>query len=605
MQSSRPFDAGRRDFVTQSTFALMTAGLGFGAGTPARSAEPDAGSPKHSAGSRNLNAGADSDAAAAGGSPGIDPRGVDSFLNAVAAGSFELHSLIVARHGQIAASGWYAPYRAQAPHLLYSLSKSFTSTAVGFAVAEGKLHLTDRVVDFFPSQVPPTISAKLAALNIQHLLTMSVGMPKDATPTVTHEHDWVKTFLAQPIEFQPGSVFLYNSAATYMLSAIVQKVTGQQVNQYLRPRLFAHLEIPEMSWQVCPLGINTGGWGLSATTETLMKFGQFYLQQGRWNGVQLLPKSWIADATRAHIRQTPTADKNPLTDDWYQGYGYQIWRCRHNAFRGDGAFGQFCIVLPEQDAVVAMTSQTMDMQGLLNLVWEHLLPAMSDNAPTAPDEWQHLRQRLAGLALPVPSSIAPAGTMSPLPVGNAPASPTPPLFTGTAPASLPSPSPSPSPAGGAHAGLISPARAKLAGQAAAVYRIEPNALGVTQLSISARPDSVRLVFGVGRKTHTIVSGLGSWRDGYTELPGTPPQWEELIGVDPSPRHPAKVAVAGAWKDAQTFEMQWRYYETPHFDIVTVHFTERHIEVSFQNSLTLMSTALHTERRPVLEGVASS
>src|SRR3569832_23069 len=457
--SSRPFDAGRRDFLTQSTVAFMTAGLGLGSSTVARSADVNAG---------------------AGGSPGIDPRRIDSFLNAVAAGSFELHSLIVARHGRSAASGWFAPYRAQAPHLLYSLSKSFTSTAVGFAVAAGKLHSTDKVVDFFPSQVPPTISANLAALNIQHLLTMSVGMPKDATPTVTHEHDWVKTFLAQPIEFQPGSVFLYNSAATYMLSAIVQKVTGQQVNQYLRSRLFAQLGIPEMSWQVCPLGINTGGWGLSATTETLMKLGQFYLQQGRWNDRQLLPKSWIADATRAHIQQTPTADKNPLTDDWYQGFGYQIWRCRHNGFRGDGAFGQVCIVLPEQDAVVALTSQTMDMQGLLNLVWEHLLPAMSDTAPAAQDEWQHMRQRLARLTLPVPSSTAPASF----------------------------PSPSPSPAGGARTGLPSPARATFAGQEAAVYRIEPNALGVTRLSISSRPDSVRLVFGVGAETRTIVSGLG-------------------------------------------------------------------------------------------------
>jgi CubicO group peptidase (beta-lactamase class C family) len=383
MQCRRTIHAGRRDFVTQSTFALLTAGLGLGAGTLAR---------------------------AAAGSPGLDPRGIDSFLDAVAAGSFELHSLVVARHGHIAADGWYAPYRARAPHLLYSLSKSFTSTAVGFAVAAGKLRLSDKVVDFFPGQVPTTISANLAALNVEHLLTMSVGQPQDATPVVTHEHDWVKTFLQQPIEFEPGSVFLYNSAATYMLSAIVQKVTGQQVNQFLRPRLFAALAIPEMSWQVCPLGINTGGWGLSATTETLMKFGQFYLQQGRWNGRQLLPQKWVADATRFHIQQVPPADKNPLTDDWYQGYGYQFWRCRHNAFRGDGAFGQFCIVFPDRDAVVAMTSRTLDMQGLLNLVWEHLLPAMNDHAPAQPDAWQHLRQRLAGLTLPVPMGTAlPAG----------------------------------------------------------------------------------------------------------------------------------------------------------------------------------------------------
>jgi hypothetical protein len=144
-----------------------------------------------------------------------------------------------------------------------------------------------------------------------------------------------------------------------------------------------------------------------------------------------------------------------------------------------------------------------------------------------------------------------------------------------------------------------------AGKADVVYRIAPNSLGVTQLSFSSRPDSVRLAFDVGGKTHAIVSGLRAWRDGETELPGTPPEWVELIGVDSSARHPAKVAVAGAWKDAHTFEMQWRYYETPHFDIVTVHFIERRIQVSFQNSLTRMSAALHTETRPVLEGVASS
>jgi CubicO group peptidase (beta-lactamase class C family) len=543
MQCRRTIDAGRRDFVTQSTFAMLTAGLGLGAGSQAGAAGPLA--------------------RAATASPGLDPRGVDSFLDAVAAGSFELHSLVVARHGHIVAGGWYAPYRAQAPHLLYSLSKSFTSTAVGFAVAAGKLHLSDKVVDFFPGQVPPTISANLAALNVEHLLTMSVGMPKDATPVVTREHDWVRTFLAQPIEFQPGSVFLYNSAATYMLSAIVQKVTGQQVNQYLRPRLFAVLGIPEMSWQVCPLGINTGGWGLSATTETLMKFGQFYLQQGRWNDRQLLPQKWVADATRFHIQQVPPADKNPLTDDWYQGYGYQFWRCRHNAFRGDGAFGQFCIVLPDQDAVVAMTSQTMDMQGLLNLVWEHLLPAMNDHAPPEPNAWGHLRQRLAALTLPVPVGTVPAQTL--------------PVSVGTKPSGRPD----------------------------SVYRIESNSLGVTQLSIASRPDGVRLAFEADGKTHSITSGLGSWHDGETELPGTPPQWVELIGVDRSPRHPAKVAVAGAWTDAQTFEMQWRYYETPHFDIVTVHFIERRIEVTFQNSLTRMSTALHVETRPMLKGIASS
>jgi CubicO group peptidase (beta-lactamase class C family) len=464
-----------------------------------------------------------------------------------------LHSLVIARHGQTAASGWYAPYRSAAPQLLYSLSKSFTSTAVGFAVADGKLRLSDKVIDFFPDRAPSSISENLAALNVEHLLTMSVGQPTDATPVVTREHDWVKTFLQQPIQFKPGSVFLYNSAATYMLSAIVQKVTGQQVNQYLRPRFFVPLGIPEMTWQECPLGINTGGWGLSATTETLSKFGQFYLQQGRWNGRQLLPSKWVDAATRFHIQQTPPAGKDPQTDDWYQGYGYQFWRCRHNAFRGDGAFGQFCIVLPEQDAVIAMTSRTTDMQGLLNLAWEHLLAGMNDHSPPVKETGQQLQHRLAGLTLPVPVGVVPGPARKP----------------------------------------------------GSVYRIDSNSLGVTQLSVSSQSDSVRLAFEIGGKTHTITSGLGAWHDDETELPGTPPEWTELVGVSSRPRHPAKVAVAGAWKDPQTFQMQWRYYETPHFDTVTLHFSERRVEVTFLNSMTQMSASLHSETRPVLKGLESS
>lgn len=464
-----------------------------------------------------------------------------SFLEAVAAGSFELHSLMVARRGSLVASAWYAPYRPEVAHQLYSLSKSFTSTAVGFAVKEGKLRVSDQVVGFFPQQLPPTISANLAALDVEHLLTMSVGHATDTTPVVTHSQDWVRTFLLQPVEFKPGSVFLYNSAATYMLSAIVQKVTGQRVVDYLRSRFFTPLGLPELHWATCPLGINTGGWGLSATTESLIKFGQFYLQRGRWNGQQLLPAGWIAQATTFHIQQPgENLDSLKRNSDWHQGYGYQFWRCRHDAFRGDGAFGQLCIVLPEHDAVIAITSRTLDMQGLLNLVWKHLLPDLD-----------HLKQPAAGLTLPVP------------------------------PTECPSPLPHPE----------------------TVYSIEPNDLGVRRMIISWDTQLLQMGFETDDRTHTITSGIGAWHDGETELPGTPPEWTELVGVDSSPRRAPKIAAAGAWKDPQTFEMQWRYYETPHFDTVTLRLMDQRIEVSFLNSLTQMAAAAHAETRPVLKGTA--
>ena len=485
---------------------------------------------------------------------GVSSAAVRAFLDAVAASPYELHSLVVARKGLAAARGWWAPYRADAPQLLYSLSKSFTSTAVGFAVAEGNLKLTDKVVDFFPGQSPKPIDRNLAALRVEHLLTMSVGQASDATPVVTREQDWAKAFLALPIQFSPGSVFLYNSAATYMLSAIVQKVGGEKIVDYLRPRLFDPLGLPRMTWFECPRGINAGGWGLSATTDTLSKFGQFYLQKGRWNGRQLLPAAWIEQATSFKIQPPPGPGQDlaqlKKDSDWHQGYGYQFWRCRHDAFRGDGAFGQYCIVLPELEAVVAITSRTLDMQGPLNLVWDHLLPGLHDKAlPADSASSSRLSAQLSALSLKLPE-----GARS---------------------------SPRPMPR--------------------AEYAVESNSLGIDRLRLAFDADTCRIEFGVGPRVHTIACGIGRWRDGETELPGTPPEFTELVGTYVNPKRPAKLAAAGAWKDENTFQMQWRYYETPHFDSVTLRFDADKVELAFLNSLTQMAATVHPETRPALKG----
>jgi CubicO group peptidase (beta-lactamase class C family) len=489
---------------------------------------------------------------------GVSSAAIAAFVDACEASPYELHSFVVARHGQIAARGWWAPYRVDAPHSLYSLSKSFTSTAVGFAVEAGKLGLSDKVVDFFHDELPPMIGENLAALRVEHLLTMSVGQASDATPLVTREQDWAKAFLALPIEFAPGSVFLYNSAATYMLSAIVQKTTGEKLVDYLRPRLFDPLGLPAMRWSTCPRGINTGGWGLSATTESIFRFGQFCLQKGQWKGRQLLPAAWIEQATSVHIQQPPgpgqTLDQLKQTSDWHQGYGYQFWRCRHDAYRGDGAFGQFCIVLPKLDAVIAVTSRTLDLQGVLNHVWEHLLPAVHDVAlPADVAASNHLRTRLAGLTLKPPVGAA-----------------------------------------------ASPKRIRTV-----EYAVEANALGVQRMTVAFEKVTCRVAFTVDDRTHVVDCGIGHWCDGETELPGTPPEFTELVGMYVSPKGPSKLAAAGAWKDADTFEMQWRYYETPHFDTVTLHFAGDAIEVRFLNSLTQMAAAVHPETRPALKGTARS
>jgi hypothetical protein len=180
-----------------------------------------------------------------------------------------------------------------------------------------------------------------------------------------------------------------------MLSAIVQKATGTTLLDYLRPRLFEPLGIEHPTWETSPQGISTGGYGLSIRTEDIARFGQLYLQKGKWRGKQLVPETWVEAAT---ARQTSNGS-NPKSD-WDQGYGYQFWRARHGAYRGDGAFGQFCIVMPEQDAVVAITSGVKDMQAVLNLVWDKLLPAMG-SAPLATDDdaRKKLEGKLAGLSL--------------------------------------------------------------------------------------------------------------------------------------------------------------------------------------------------------------
>jgi CubicO group peptidase (beta-lactamase class C family) len=313
-----------------------------------------------------------------------------------------LHSFMLLRHGHVVAEGWWAPYSANSPHSLYSLSKSFTATGVGLAIAEGKLSLDDPVLKFFPDEAPAQPSNNLKAMRVHDLLRMSTGHQTE--PPRPPTQSWVKAFLAHPVPFKPGTHFLYNTSATYMLSAIVQKATGKTLLDYLRPRLFEPLGIDRPTWETSPQGISTGGYGLSIRTEDIAKFGQLYLQKGKWHGKQLVPAAWVGAAS---TRQTATGS-NPKSD-WDQGYGYQFWRCRHGAYRGDGAFGQYCIVLPEQDAVVAITSGVRDMQAVLNLVWDKLLPALKA-APLAADEEGHkrLQQKLKGLSLRPQKGSAPA-----------------------------------------------------------------------------------------------------------------------------------------------------------------------------------------------------
>lgn len=359
--------------------------------------------------------------------------------------------------------------------MMYSMSKSFTSTGIGLAVAEKRLSVNDAVISFFPDDLPGNISEHLGALRVKDLLTMSVGHAQDSTGSLRGEQNWVRKFLSLPIPNAPGTTFLYNSGATYMLSAIVQKVTGQKLIDYLQPRLFQPLGIDGISWETCPRGINTGGWGLKIQTEGLAKFGQLYLQQGRWNGKQLLPAEWVAEATSFKIQQpAPDLEQAKQHSDWHQGYCYQFWRCRHNAFRGDGAFGQFTIVMPEQEAVLAITSESSNMQGELDLVWEHLLPAMKPGPVPGGKKLQaQLRDKLSSLALRPPKA-------------------------------------QPS----------SPLADQISGKD---FKIKSNEACVEAVSLRFQNHACLFALKDNKGEYSVKCGLEKWIDGETSMPRTPPK----------------------------------------------------------------------------------
>jgi len=481
---------------------------------------------------------------------GVSSSGILAFLDAIAHSKHELHSFMMLRHGRVVAEGWWSPYAAPLKHSMYSMSKSFTATAIGFAVAEGRLGVDDHVATLFPQDLPEPGSENLAVLKVKHLLTMSVGNEHEPTSAVIKEENWVKAFLEQPITHEPGSVFMYNSSASYMLSAIITKITGQTVIDYLTPRLFEPLGITGMTWETCPRGINTGGWGLSIPTEGLAKFGQLYLQKGKWDGEPVLPAQWVREATTFKIQQPdPAKPSRPAAqNDWLQGYGYQFWRSQHGAFRGDGAFGQYTIVMPRQDAVIVMTGESHDMQGELDLVWQHLMPAIKNKSslPADADSQTNLNQALKSLTL-------------------------------TPPRGRPS----------------LPSAAHLSGR---TFHLDANNLGLTSASFAFQDNACLFTATSEGAQHVVTCGMESWQLDETNFPGTPPRL--ISGGTPKAQPPSKLAASATWRDEHTLEMTWRYYETPHHDTVTCKFDGDQVSISFLNSIAALGGKTKDTRAPL-------
>jgi CubicO group peptidase (beta-lactamase class C family) len=285
---------------------------------------------------------------------------IDSYVRAIEKQKLNCEGIIVSRHGEKIAEYRWTP---EAPRNSFSVSKSFVSVAIGMAIDREKLSLNSRVVDFFPEHYGKA-GKRLSAMSLEHLLNMTRGHKAFSRPPT------VADALAQPLSYQPGARFVYDNGSTFLASAMFTRAMGVTVRDFLLDALFRPLDIPDPQWPQSPDGHTVGATGLTLSTSDLARFGQFLLQRGQWQGRQLVSSSWIDNAGRTQIN---TRSRRP---DWDIGYGFGFWPCRYGAFRADGKDGQFVVVLPRQDAVVAINSNEEKPYPILYAVWEEILPLL-------------------------------------------------------------------------------------------------------------------------------------------------------------------------------------------------------------------------------------
>jgi CubicO group peptidase (beta-lactamase class C family) len=465
---------------------------------------------------------------------GVDSRSIGAFLDTVEQRGLELHSFMLCKGSRVVAEGWKSPYRASRRHMLHSLTKSVASMGVGIAIEQGYFDLDTRVISFFPNDLPARVSPNLEMMTVRHLLTMTTGHATGISGGEwrTIRTSWVREFFKEPVVEPPGSRFIYSSASSYMLSAIVQKMTGRTLRDYLDELVFRHLDIDNFEWDASPEGITSGGNGLSLTTEAIAKIGILHLQRGDWRGRQVLPKAWVEAATSPHLKdiwmgafdgrrmQAGGEESARAGGERHRGYGYQWWMGPDDAYYAYGIFGQYCVVLPRDHAVIAFTAAIPAPESrLLELVWSDLAPALAARQPR-PDgpNAASLTKRIANLALAPP----PYRTWS--------------------------------------------LQREISG---GTYLFEPNADDAISCSLTFTEEACLFVLIDARGSHEIKVGLGFWIEDQTTMTGN------KLHHEYQPPH-LEVAASGTWLSADVFQMTWIYTETAFRDSVRCTFAGNHI-----------------------------
>lgn len=454
---------------------------------------------------------------------GVDPSAIRAFCEEVESAGLELHSFMFWKGGAVIGEAWWAPYAPQYRHTMHSVTKSFVATAVGFACDAGLLSLEAPVISFFPDHLPANPDPLLAQMTVRHLLTMTSG---HATGISGGEWrllsgSWIAAFLAEPMVFPPGERFVYCSGCSYMLAAILQQVTGMLLTDWLEPRLFGPLGITDLDWDVSPEGINTGGNGISARTQDLLKLTLLHLHDGVWQGRRLLSRTWVAAATGAQVtnivlgafdgkRYGEPSDPTLPGVDRREGYGFQWWRGPWNTFSANGLFGQYAIAFPDHDAAFVFTGATRAGEKAVHaLVWKYLLPALRNGvpAPAKTTADAELAQYLAA------RQIA--------------------LIRGAA-----------------------PARSSFAGR----WRMAENEAGIDEIALTCDATGCRFELSDARGRHVIDSAYDGWRAGQTGMTG----WQLHHSYQPDQ---TRVLARAAWQGADHLVMDWAFIETTFRDRV--------------------------------------
>lgn len=348
-------------------------------------------------------------------SVGIPSKAIEGLIDKLESGFTEPHGLMIMRHGKICAEGWWSPFAPGIRHGLQSHTKTYAATAVGIAYTEGLLKLEDRVIDIFPEEAPQNPSENLKLLTVRDVLCMGCGMDTMPAPT----KNWIKEFLAIPVNHVPGTTYMYNSTGSTLLGAIVRKLTGLGLHDYLKPRLFDKIGIDadNLRWICMPDGMEVGGGGLFATTEDNLRLMKLYADGGVWEGERILSADYVELATSLQNESATEEANNPQAKDNFVGYGFQLWMCRpKGVYRADGAMGQFTIVVPDKDMLIAITENASGAhwaQKTLDTMWE-FLEEIPESGVLAEDKEasDRLAHRMKMLALPAPG-FAPSSPIIP------------------------------------------------------------------------------------------------------------------------------------------------------------------------------------------------